>query len=130
MYMNDYEKQANDFAKKYGVKLTIIDRDYKKHFVDDKDCRWVFKCRLTRNGKSYTFNFGQSISDGDKEPTMYDILACLQKYECGTFSDFCGEFGYDCDSRKAERIYKAVCREYDAVKRLFGDILVELQEIQ
>lgn len=64
------------------------------------------------------------------EPTNYDILACLQKYDVGSFEDFCSEFGYDEDSRKAEKTYNAVCKEYEAVDRLFGDIIEQLQEIQ
>ena len=62
-------------------------------------------------------------------PTMYDVLTCLQKYEIGTFQDFCSDFGYNDDSIKCYKIYKSVLREYNAVKRLFGDVLEELQEI-
>lgn len=126
----NYEKSAVLFAQKHGVKLSFIgDPEYKKHFADDRDYRYVFKCRLSRGGKSYTFNFGQSINDGAKKPTIYDILACLQKYDCGSFENFCSEFGYDTDSRKAEKIYKAVWKEFKAVDRLFNDVIEELQEI-
>jgi hypothetical protein len=129
--MSTYTAQANKFAQKHGVKLSFIgEPQYKKHFADDKTSRYVFRCRLTRARKSYTFDFGQSIQAGAEEPTMYDILTCLQKYDCGTFADFCGEFGYDEDSRNAERIYKAVCKEFTAVERLFSDVIEELQEIQ
>lgn len=63
-------------------------------------------------------------------PTEYDLLACLTKYDVGTFEDFCGEFGYDTDSRKAEDTYKAVKEEYEKVCALFTDEeLTELQEI-
>lgn len=86
--------------------------------------------RLSRNRKTYTFDFGQSLADGSKTPTMYDVLACLQKYDLGSFEDFCHEYGYDEDSRRAERTYKAVCREYAAVERLFGDCMDELQELE
>lgn len=127
--MNEYEKQANDFAEKYGVKLAILGKEYKKHFSDDKSARWVFKLRLTRNGKRYTFEFGQSVADGDKNPTMYDVLACFITYNVGTFEDFCSEFGYSDDSMKAYKTYKAVIKEYNAVMRLFGDVIDELQEI-
>ncbi len=120
---------ANDFAKKYGVKLQILGMDYKKHFSEDDTCRWVFKCKLSRGKKSYTFNFGQSIAAGDEEPTMYDVLACLQKYDVGSFENFCGDFGYDTDSRKAEKIYKAVCKEYEGVSRVFDGVMEELNEI-
>jgi len=64
------------------------------------------------------------------EPTMYDVLTCLTKYDPETFENFCSEYGYDEDSRTAERTYKAVCKEYEAVDRLFSDVMEELQEIQ
>jgi hypothetical protein len=127
--MDEYQKQANDFAKKYNVKLKVLGVDYKKHFDSDKQMRYVFKLRLSRNRKSHTFEFGQSYHDCAKEPTFYDVFACLQKYDVGTFENFCSEFGYDTDSRRAERVYKAVCKEYAAVERLFGDCLDELSEI-
>ena len=117
----DYEIKADAFASKYGVKLSILGYEWRKYFPDDSAERYAFKCRLSRGRKSYTFTFGQSLYNGSKEPTMYDILSCLTKWDCGTFEDFCAEFGYDTDSRKAERAYKGVCKEYSAVVRLFGD---------
>ena len=125
----DYEQQAIDFANKYGIKLEILGSDYKSMW-NEKQRRTVFKLRLSRNRKNYTFEFGQSIAQGNNEPSMYDILACLTKYDTESFDDFCSSYGYDTDSRSAERIYKAVCKEYNAVERLFGDILDELSEIQ
>lgn len=128
--MSKYEKQANDFAKKYGVTLNVVgEPQYKKHFDSDTHYRWVFRMRLSRNKKSYTFNFGQSVNDGAKVPTMYDVLSCLQKSDVGSFEDFCSEFGYNTDSKKDEHTYKTVCKEYEAVERLFGDVIEELQEI-
>ena len=63
-------------------------------------------------------------------PTLYDVLACLQKYEVGTFEDFCSEFGYDNDSRTAKKTYKAVVKEYDKMCSLFSnDELEVLQHI-
>ena len=54
-----------------------------------------------------------------EQPTPYDVLACLQKYDVGSFEDFCGEFGYNIDSSQAEKIYKAVCKEYDKLCSIF-----------
>ena len=126
----NYEQNAQEFAQKHGIKLVINSVEYRKHFTEDKGPRYVFNCTLMRNKKRYTFDFGQSISSGDTEPTMYDVLSCLHTSEVGTFDEFCGEFGYNNDSRSAERVYKAVCKEYEAVTRLFSDIIEELQEIQ
>lgn len=128
--MTDYEQQALDFAKKHGVTLVSYTPEFKKHFPDDITPRWVFPMLISRNGKDYKFKFGQSIASGAKEPTMYDVLSCLEKYAHPTFEDFCSEYGYDTDSRTAERTYKAVQREYKGVERLFSDIMDELREIQ
>lgn len=126
----DYQQQANEFATATGTKLKINRTTYGKHFADDKESRYIFNCTLTRNRKRYTFNFGQSIAAGNVEPTMYDILTCLTKYNPETFESFCMEYGYNPDSIKALNTYKAVKREFHGVNRLFGDILEQLQEIQ
>lgn len=64
-------------------------------------------------------------------PNEYDVLACLEKYDVGTFEDFCSELGYDEDSRTAERIYIAVIKEYKDLTRIFTEKqMEELNEIQ
>lgn len=65
------------------------------------------------------------------KPSSYDILTCLTKYDPDTFENFCSEFGYDTDSRKAEKTYKAVFNEWQNICMLFTDEEIEhLQEIQ
>lgn len=129
----EYQKQAEDFAKKYGVTLKILGCEYKKYFDGDDQPRYVFKLKLSRkvDGKtvSYTFEFGQSIVNGSEEPTIYDVIVCMTKYDPETFEDFCMTYGYDTDSRKAEKVYRAVCKEWKAIEKLFGDCMEELQEI-
>jgi hypothetical protein len=127
---SEYEQQANSIAEKHGIVLSVLDKEFKKYFTDDKEERWVFDLKLIRNKKSYTFTFGQSLNAGSKSPNMYDVLSCLTKYDPGTFEDFCSEYGYEEDSRSAEKTYKAVCKEWKSVENLFSDILEELQEIQ
>lgn len=64
-------------------------------------------------------------------PNEYDVLACLEKYDPGTFEDFCSEFGYDEDSKTAERIYIAVIKEYKDLTKIFTEEqMEELSEIQ
>lgn len=63
-------------------------------------------------------------------PSVYDVLACLTKYDPGTFEDFCSDYGYNEDSRTAERIYFAVQKEYKQLARLFTpEQMEELAEI-
>ena len=125
----NYQQQANDFATATGTKLKINRTTYGYHFEEDEEKRYIFNCTLTRNGKRYTFNFGQSFSAGNTPPTMYDVLTCLTKYNPETFANFCSEYGYNTDSIKALKTYKAVQREFKGVNRLFNDVLEQLQEI-
>ena len=133
--MNEYTQQAENFAAKYGVTLEILDCEYKPMWNETQK-RSVFKLRLKRGRRSYTFEFGQSIKDGNTSPDMYSVLACLTKYDVGSFEDFCSEFGYSRydeetgrTNKQTERTYKAVCKEFAAVERLFSDCMEELQEI-
>lgn len=127
--MSEYTEQAEDFMKNTGTKIKIDYLKYDYHFVDDKEMRDIYRITLSRNGERMSFNFGQSISNRGIEPNAYDVLACLTKYDPDSFEEFCHEFGYDTDSRKAEKIYKAVCKEWNSVNRLFSDVLNELQDI-
>ena len=61
----------------------------------------------------------------------YDVLTCIQKNDPGSFDDFCSDFGYDSDSRRAEAVYFAVQKEWIKVVRFFtSEELKELQTIQ
>jgi hypothetical protein len=68
-------------------------------------------------------------------PTMYDVLASLQKYDPGTFPEFCSEYGYDdqplSEYPKVMETWQAVINEYINVRRLFPEeeVQEELGEI-
>ena len=78
-------------------------------------------------------DFGRVAADKiimPKAPTLYDILACLTKYEPSSFEDFCHEFGYDTDSKRADRVYNAVKEEWQNVCMIWADDEIEeLREI-
>lgn len=135
--MKDYVENARKFLEKVGAKMTINYSDCVKNPWGDSGYlanayHNQYKVIITRNGKRMTVNFTDSVynTENGEEPTEYDILACLEKYDVGSFEDFCLEFGYDTDSRKAEKTYKAVVKEYNNVMRVFGDVIDELAEIQ
>lgn len=64
-----------------------------------------------------------------RPPSAYDVLSCLTKHDPGTFNEFCDEYGYNNDSIKALDTYRAVQEEWSGVRRMFGDCLEELVEI-
>ena len=70
------------------------------------------------------------ISNKPIVPTPYDVLACITKNDPGTFEDFCSDFCYDTNSRKAEQVYFAVQKEWSKVRRfLTPEEIEQLQEI-
>lgn len=120
LFDNGYHNQAAyKVADELGLRMKILGSEYKLHFPGDKQQRYVFKIKLIKGGKQYTFEFGQSISEGSSEPTLYSVLACLTKYDPETFEDFCANYGYDEDSRNTEKTYKAVVKEFNNMQRLF-----------
>lgn len=91
-----------------------------------------FKCEYCHLIYSGKINAQKELKEkkASAKPTEYDILACMTKSDPGTFEDFCCEFGYDEDSRTAERIYFAVQKEYSELSRIFTpEQMEELQEI-
>lgn len=136
--MNNYEKQAVNFLRKANAKMTI------SHISKNGEWKrspmtggYLYRVRIDRNGKTWTFQFSDCLANyqTNNRPSKYDVLACIEKYEpYGDVWDFAMEFGYeihDRDSFKAtEKIFKAVCREYENVIRIFGDVIDELCEIQ
>ncbi len=87
-----------------------------------------------QSGKEIVFDaygYRYTITPTKKTPSNYDILTCLTKYDPNTFEDFCDEYGYDTDSRKAENTYQAVRKEYNDLAKIFTEEeLDQMAEIQ
>ena len=127
--MNQYTKQANQFLAATNTKFSAKFHKYGHHFEYDTDCRSIFTCTFKRNGNQFSLEFGQSIAAGKTPPEAYDVLAYLQKYDVGSFEDFCADFGYE-QTKINERIYKAVCKEFEKVSNFWTEEELELlQEI-
>lgn len=81
---------------------------------------WAVTLRYKRRRLTVPFYQGPAIT---KDPSAADVIYCLcSDARAGelTFEEFCSEFGYDVDSRKAERTWRA-CRETaPKLRRLLG----------
>lgn len=133
--MKNYQKEAIEITESMGIEFTarLIDNDF--YFDGDKETRNIYQVIFTKHGKGLprpklSLRFGQSIVNTEKRisPTRYDVLACITKYDPGTFADFCSEFGYDQDSRSAKKTYKAVRKEWEKVSSFFTES--ELEQIR
>lgn len=136
--MTDYIKGAKDFLKRNNAKMTISFKNCVYGAFNDNAYHNIYRIRIDRNHKTYSFNFTDSIynTKQNKRPNCYDVLACLQKYEPYEKDvwDFAKEYGYEIYDRetykKAEKTFKAIIKEYKNVMRLFGDVIEQLEEIQ
>ena len=133
--MHDYNKQATDLLEKFGVKFEYTNLGSEVSRVDPKRKNYRYIARFIRPGKQVEFDFRGSIADYEAHQRAvlhaYSVLACLTKYNPGMFSDFCMEYGYDEDSRKAFEGYTAVCEEWKKVSSFFSaSEIEELREVQ
>ena len=101
--------KTENFLKQHGIALAtqrvvkkVSDRADKG---ETRPC-WFYNVTLRRDtGETVEFEFRGSILDAinDQDPSEYEIMACVASdIHCpDTFEDFCSEYGYDEDSRKA-----------------------------
>ena len=118
-YSSDYETKALQFAERWGVELSVKHYKYDKYLAEDTQKRHIFKFSIKTANGEYSATFGQSLADGEKTPTTYDILSALTKSDPGTYKDFCAEFGY-AGGEDTIKIWKSVCKEWRGVLKLFG----------
>lgn len=91
--------------EKKKILKKLIRHDY--YFNDDTQKRDIYNITIKKNGKSISFEFGNSIYDEGKKPSDYNILSCIKmEYFCpDNFNDFCEEYGYNNDSINALKIF-------------------------
>lgn len=87
---------------------------------------------ISRENQFFVTYFSMGIGL-NREPELLTVLDCLITDAFAgaeTFEDFCSEFGYDTDSRRAERTWKACQETALNLSRLFPEFSRnELQEI-
>lgn len=136
--------------KKVEIKLNndifYLTQGIAQDYLWNENKSYVYRTRvyIEYKGHRTSFFFHGSIHDYNNGKTYYNkkefpfILYCfLSDAHSGylTFDNFCSEFGYDTDSRKAEKIYKACERSMEKIYKLgiqseteLCDLLNELNE--
>lgn len=131
---NTYISQANEFLEKYSISFSAkllknqtcpLWCDGEKHIHGKKYIVTLKKA----NGKKFRFGFYNSFNDAltNTDPTPYDVLVCIGKYIPDSFEEFCNEFGYDSDSIKAYKMWKASLSQYKKECEFFTED--ELEEL-
>jgi hypothetical protein len=90
-----------------------------------------WRCTLRCGHRRMTVYFSQGPAI-EREPTVEDVLDCLASDAgcASTFEDWCAEFGYDSDSRKAEQTYRLIREQSEKLAALLGPAYGELLTVE
>ena len=120
---------TQEFMTKHGINMTSKPVEANPNMNDMPEGSTHWRCIFSLNASASAFGVYYSMGPALKgEPKADELLDCLASnaatYEnARTFDDWCSEYGYDTDSRKAERIFKAVFKQAGQLKRFLGDDL-------
>lgn len=150
---NKYDEQAETFLKKWCVdfKATVAVPQMAPLWAENKlktgtyeygTCWSIELIPVDHNKKPIQFFFWNSVAQlkADKQrfyesmrtkPRAYEVLANLYSSDVENFEYFCSSYGYDADSRSAERMYK-LCKELNKkIESIFSpEAIEELNEIR
>lgn len=121
------------------VKVTFVRRveePFNQFTKKEEVNKYSVRCLNRDTGKQISFPCYDSIHATKTLPTEYPelmniVLSCIKMdYHCSsdnypTFEEFASAFGYDEDSRKAEKIYHDVVKHGDKLNTVFSAELVE-----
>lgn len=115
------------FVNENKIKIDSVLVDENPNMDSDHDMnhfKVTLRARVDGKRKQFTtfFSMGMGLR-GD--PQVDDVLDCIASDSASIenardFEDWAGEFGYDTDSRKAERIYKICQRQAERLKAFVG----------
>lgn len=121
MNLADFERLCSETLRFDCTSLGLqTDRTVKPAWTHE-----AYQVTIARGADSYSTTYRQGTAH-EHAPTIAQVVSCLlsdarSADEHSTFESFCSEFGYDDDSRTAERTYLA-CRECSsALRRILGD---------
>jgi hypothetical protein len=114
-----------ELTQKHNINYTRIGVYSRPDGLMDDQPMNHYKFRITCGKRGFTLYFSQGLGI-HTEATMEDVLDCVASDASGyenarSFEDWANELGYDPDSRKVERIYRAVKRQAEQLKRTIGE---------
>ena len=113
------------FISDLGITITSIRTKSNPNMeggqMDHWKCTMACKSHRTRMTTTYSQGYGWNGA----EPKIEDVLDCLASDAASfqnsqSFEDWAADLGYDTDSRKAEKTYKAIEHSSDRLQRFLG----------
>lgn len=120
--MNDDTIKLDDFISAAFITADVSPTDHNPNMEGgEKMDHWRVTLRRPGNRKM-TVYFSMGSGHNGKEPDAADVLDCLASDASGvensqSFEDWCSEYGYNTDSRKAHRTYTICKREAERLRK-------------
>lgn len=113
------------FCQDRALTMKASPADHNPHMANSADMdHW--RCTISGNGRKFRVTFSMGRGHNGKAPTLPDVLSCLASDASGyenarDLADFCAEYGYDTDSRKAEKTYRVIGQQAARLRGFLGD---------
>ena len=117
---------VKDFVQEHGMSMTATRVDNNPNMDDMPAGSTHWKCVLHFDNRQMTVPYSMGSAHSN-DPEIEDVLECLAS-DASTleyclnrepsFEEWAYDLGYDTDSRKAERTYKAIKQQAKELRRL------------
>jgi hypothetical protein len=97
-------------------------------YTSDMDSMDWWNVTLTMHGRQMVIPFGMGSGHRSAEPTAHDVLSAILSDASSIenarddFEEWAGDYGYDTDSRTAERTYNQTVKQTDQLRAFLGDL--------
>ncbi len=122
-----------DFVLLHGITASVKRVNANPNMAKSEHMGRHFEVTLRLRDDSMMVPFSQGNAH-KLDPTAEDVLGCLASDSAGpdSFEDFCREYGYDEDSRTAERTFNACQKQKSELEsflgaELFGELLYQTE---
>ena len=126
---------TRQFVRHHKISLTADLVESNPNMSDPKweATHWRVTLRRDRPHRQLSTYYSMGLAHTG-EPTAEDVLDCLASDASSAdqpFEEWASDYGYDPDSRKAERIYQVVVKQRAALERFLGpELFAELLEAE
>lgn len=130
----------NEFVKRNNIKINVEWAERNPNMIEDAWSKTAnhYKTTLKKDKKQLTvyFSMGSALTE---EPTAEEVLNSLAidgsvYLNNNSFEDFCSDFGYDEDSRTAEKTYNTIIKQAEKTekflgKELFNQLVYDVEQL-
>jgi hypothetical protein len=116
-----------EFIDETGIASTSEWAERNPHMEDsDRMDNWRVRLRSRNTGRTMRLYYSKGVGHNGAKPETDEVLDCLAMDASGIdnargFEDWCSEYGYDTDSRSAEKTYKVCIRQAERLRGFLGD---------